>query len=381
MDWKRFAVAITDAQFVQGGLASMIAGYATHPLDLIKVRMQLQGEVAAVTSLAYALEVKPVRIAMPRIGPVGMCMNVVQTEGIRALYSGVSASVLRQFLYSSTRIGLYEHLKMQWRDPRQQQQGTGLPLVKKVTAALLAGAAGAAVGNPADLAMVRMQADGRLPSHLRRNYKSVTDALVRMVRQDGLKSLWRGSATTVTRAMLVTAAQLATYDQITEAITLHKLVPQGLATQVVASCSAGVLASMAATPVDVVKTRVMNQRIRAGEPPPYTGSLDCAFKTVRSEGPMALYKGFIPTVTRQGPFAIVMFLSLEQMRKILQNFWRLFNAEGLYRSLPVWVSSNETYLKLLSWRSMESFFRLGAFGSKLLAWELQSFHPNTFVRM
>jgi hypothetical protein len=76
-----------------------------------------------------------------------------------------------------------------------------------------------------------------------------------------------------------------------------------------------------------------------------------------------------------------MFLSLEQMRKILQNFWRLFNAEGLYRSLPVWVSSNETYLKLLSWRSMESFFRLGAFGSKLLAWELQSFHPNTFVRM
>lgn len=43
------------------------------------------------------------------------------------------------------------------------------------------------------------------------------------------------------------------------------------------------------------------------------------------------------------------------------------NAEGLCRSLPVWVSSNETYLKLLSWRSMESFFRLGAFGSKLLA--------------
>jgi solute carrier family 25 oxoglutarate transporter 11 len=77
---------------------------------------------------------------------------------------------------------------------------------------------------------------------------------------------------------------------------------------------------MAATPVDVVKTRVMNQRIRAGEPPPYIGALDCAFKTVRSEGPMALYKGFIPTVTRQGPFAIVMFLSLEQMRKMLQNF-------------------------------------------------------------
>lgn len=306
MEWKGFA---------EGGLASMIAGFATHPLDLIKVRMQLQGEGAS-PALAYALHGSNSPV-VARPGPFGVGIDVARSEGVKALYSGVSATLLRQVLYSSTRMGLYEYLKHQWRD--ETQEGSGLPLHKKVTAALVAGGFGAVVGNPADLAMVRMQADGRLPVHERRNYTGVGNALMRMVRQDGVLSLWTGSAPTVTRAMLVTAAQLATYDQIKDTIIEHHAVPEGLATQVVASCGAGVLASVASNPIDVVKTRVMNMKVAAGEVPPYRGALDCAVKTVRSEGPMALYKGFIPTVTRQGPFAIVLFLSLEQIKKVIEG--------------------------------------------------------------
>ncbi|ONK74193.1 uncharacterized protein A4U43_C03F3760 [Asparagus officinalis] len=50
----------------------------------------------------------------------------------------------------------------------------------------------------------------------------------------------------------------------------------------------------------------------AGDMPAYTGALDCAVKTVRAEGPRALYKGFIPTISRQGPFTVVLFVTLEQ---------------------------------------------------------------------
>lgn len=308
MEWKGFA---------EGGLASMIAGFATHPLDLIKVRMQLQGEAVASPALAFALDGGRRAVPIAKPGPLGVGLSVARSEGVQALYSGVSATLLRQALYSSTRMGLYEYLKCQWRD--ETQGGSGLPLYKKVTAALVAGASGAVVGNPADLAMVRMQADGRLPMHERRNYTGVGNALLRMVNQDGVLSLWTGSAPTVTRAMLVTAAQLATYDQIRDAVTSNHVVPEGLATQVVASCGAGVLASVASNPIDVVKTRVMNMKVAEGEVAPYRGALDCAVKTVRAEGPMALYKGFIPTVTRQGPFAIVLFLSLEQIKKVIEG--------------------------------------------------------------
>ncbi|KAJ7547549.1 hypothetical protein O6H91_08G091400 [Diphasiastrum complanatum] len=169
--------------------------------------------------------------------------------------------------------------------------------------------------------MVRMQADGRLPAHQRRNYAGVGDALVRMVRQEGVTTLWTGCGPTVQRAMVVTAAQLATYDQIKETLVSHNITRDGFATQVAASFSAGLVASVASNPIDVVKTRIMNMSVvEGGEEPPYKGALDCAIKTVRAEGPMALYKGFVPTVTRQGPFAVVLFLTLENVRALLKDF-------------------------------------------------------------
>lgn len=311
--------------FVEGGIASIVAGCSTHPLDLIKVRMQLQGETLspAVSTLRPALAFHTTATATvtlpppPRPGPLAVGAQILRSEGAAALFSGISATVLRQSLYSTTRMGLYDILKKKW---SPAGDGGALPLHRKIAAGLIAGGIGAAVGNPADVAMVRMQADGRLPAAERRNYKSVVDAIGRMARSEGVGSLWRGSALTVNRAMIVTASQLATYDQAKEAILARGVMGDGLGTHVTASFAAGVVAAMASNPVDVVKTRVMNMKVEKGAAPPYAGALDCALKTVRAEGPMSLYKGFIPTVSRQGPFTVVLFVTLEQVRKLLKDF-------------------------------------------------------------
>ncbi|PKU86850.1 mitochondrial uncoupling protein 5-like [Dendrobium catenatum] len=312
--------------FVEGGIASIVAGCSTHPLDLIKVRLQLQGEsAAAAPALRPALAFpgsSPIAIphsnpSLRRPGFLSVGAQILRAEGPSALFSGISATILRQTLYSTTRMGLYDILKT-----KMSSEGTAaaLPLHKKIAAGLIAGAVGAAVGNPADVAMVRMQADGRLPIADRRNYRGVADALGQMLRSEGLGSLWRGSALTVNRAMIVTASQLATYDEAKEAIIGRRLLPDGLPTHVAASFAAGLVAAVASNPVDVVKTRVMNMRVEKGKAPPYTGAIDCVVKTVKAEGPMALYKGFIPTVSRQGPFTIVLFVTLEQVRSLLKEF-------------------------------------------------------------
>eukprot|EP00877_Chromochloris_zofingiensis_P007857 jgi/Chrzof1/3324/Cz12g20280.t1 len=49
----------------------------------------------------------------------------------------------------------------------------------------------------------------------------------------------------------------------------------------------------------------------------YTGMMDCAIKTVQSEGVLALYKGFLPTWARLGPWQLVFWVSYEQMRHAL----------------------------------------------------------------
>ncbi|CAM0876623.1 unnamed protein product [Alopecurus aequalis] len=310
--------------FVEGGIASIVAGCSTHPLDLIKVRMQLQGEVQAQVpqpalrpALAFqsASATLPHHIAAPPVkpGPIATAAQILRAEGAAGLFSGISATMLRQTLYSTTRMGLYDILKKRW----TPEDAGVLPLHRKIAAGLVAGGVGAAVGNPADLAMVRMQADGRLPLADRRNYRGVGDAIVRMTRDQGVRSLWRGASLTVNRAMIVTASQLATYDQAKEAILARRgAAADGLGTHVAASFAAGIVAAAASNPVDVVKTRVMNMK---GSPPPYAGAMDCALKTVRSEGVMALYKGFIPTVSRQGPFTVVLFVTLEQVRKVFKD--------------------------------------------------------------
>ncbi|KAL3838635.1 hypothetical protein ACJIZ3_023226 [Penstemon smallii] len=314
--------------FVEGGIASIVAGCSTHPLDLIKVRMQLQGESAAPAAAPAAQTLRPAlafhtttvpapHINLPqRTGPISVGLRIIQQDGAAALFSGVSATVLRQTLYSTTRMGLYEVLKKKWTDPNTNT----MPLLTKIGAGLIAGGVGAAVGNPADLAMVRMQADGRLPHAERRNYKSVIDAISQMTKSEGVTSLWRGSSLTVNRAMLVTASQLASYDQFKEMILEKKLMKDGLGTHVTASFAAGFVASVVSNPVDVIKTRVMNMKVEKGAAPPYTGAIDCAMKTIKAEGPFALYKGFIPTISRQGPFTVVLFVTLEQVRKLLKDF-------------------------------------------------------------
>lgn len=298
--------------FVEGGLAAVVAGCATHPLDLIKVRMQLQGEALS-KSLSEGLTKKSLNLGVQG-GVLGVGLKIVQKEGALALFSGVSASALRHAVYSTTRLGLYEVLKQHWSD----EEGR-LPVSKKILAGLIAGAIGAAVGNPADVAMVRMQADGRLPFHERRNYASVADALFQMVQTEGFGSLWRGSLPTVQRAMVVTAAQLASYDHFKESLLASKVMDDGFATHFAASFLAGLVASIVSNPVDVVKTRIQNMKVLPGLPPPYLGSLDCALKTIQGEGPFALYKGFVPNVTRQGPFTITLFVTLEQIRHLLKD--------------------------------------------------------------
>ena len=45
---------------------------------------------------------------------------------------------------------------------------------------------------------------------------------------------------------------------------------------------------------------------------------------VTNEGPLALYKGFVPTFTRQAPYVIVTFLTLEQCKKA----WKRLDGEA-----------------------------------------------------
>lgn len=100
-----------------------------------------------------------------------------------------------------------------------------------------------------------MTADGRLPPNERRNYKHVVDALFRIYREEGLLTLWRGAIPTMGRAMVVNAAQLASYSQAKQILVENLNLSEGIFLHFVASMISGLITTAASMPVDIAKTR------------------------------------------------------------------------------------------------------------------------------
>uniref|UniRef100_A0A0G4FY07 ATP-grasp domain-containing protein n=1 Tax=Chromera velia CCMP2878 TaxID=1169474 RepID=A0A0G4FY07_9ALVE len=305
------------ASFMIGQTGAVIAGAATHPVDLVKVRMQLAGQGGGDAAGAAV-----------RRGMLATGVDVVQTEGVMALYKGLSANVARQASFVGTKFGAYDALKRGMETggigtTKPKEDGSvQLTFAGKIGAGLGAGAAGAMVGNPADMVMVRMQADGLLPPDQQRNYKHVGHAMGTVVKEEGVTALWRGAGPTVNRAMIVTAAQMACYDQSKEEILKRTPLRDGPAVHMGASLVAGVVAAVFSNPFDVAKTRLMQMSPDAvtGKMP-YSGTADCIVKTVSNEGPTAVYKGIAPTIARQVPLNMLRFMCVEQLRNLyLKSF-------------------------------------------------------------
>lgn len=284
--------------FVQGSLGAAVGGAAAHPLDLIKVRMQLQGLGGA---------------AAGKLNMFQMGAHIFRSQGPLGLMKGVDASICRQLVYSGTRFGMYDVLK----NAAGESKDSPLSIVGKAGCAAGAGAIGAFVGNPGDLAMVRMQADGRLPEAERRGYKNIFDAVSKIAKTEGVMAMWRtGVVPNMNRAMIVTVGQLAAYDQCKQTLLAYGA-KDTIPTHFGASFMAAFIASAMSNPVDVAKTRLMNQK---GGERLYSGMGDCIASTVRAEGPLALYKGFAATFSRQCPYVVVTWITVEQLKKAMKDW-------------------------------------------------------------
>jgi solute carrier family 25 oxoglutarate transporter 11 len=137
---------------------------------------------------------------------------------------------------------------------------------------VVSGGLGSFLGTPAEVALIRMTLDGRLPVAERRNYAHVFDALGRIIREEGVSKLWRGAIPTATRAMIVNAAQMPTYSQAKQALVSNGLMEQGFPLHAVSSLIAAFVTTAVSLPVDIVKTRYQNMKVVQGKPE-YSGIL------------------------------------------------------------------------------------------------------------
>ncbi|VDL73962.1 unnamed protein product [Nippostrongylus brasiliensis] len=287
----------------------MTAAAIVQPLDLLKNRMQLAGKDDSIGSISGVKKYKTSFHAFK---------GVVQNEGFFALYNGLSAGLLRQATYTTTRLGIYT-----WMLETFSQKDKPLSFPMKAGLGMGAGACGALVGTPADLALIRMTSDGHLPPDQRRNYKNVFDALFRVIREEGFFTLFRGCGPTVLRAMVVNAAQLATYSQAKQMILQTGKIKDGL--------SEGCIFTIfdffdslieKVTPLWSLDHRQSVDGLLYGcnlKKQSYCSSYRGECLLLRKEGVFAFWKGFTPYYMRLGPHTVLTFIFLEQFNRAYIN--------------------------------------------------------------
>jgi len=277
--------------FATGSLSGMFATCCIQPVDMVKVRIQLLAGTAEAA------------------GPVTIASNMLKNEGLAAFYKGLDAGLTRQVIYTGARLGLFDKFTGMVKTP-----GKGLSFVENAGCALSAGGIAAVIGNPADLALIRMQADSMKPAAERAGYTSVLTTMGMIMKSDGVGGLMAGAAPTATRAMALNFGMLAFNASAKDA--LGNAGVTGAAQVFGASAIAGFFASFFSLPFDFVKSQMQSQKPNpeTGELP-FKSSIDCATKIMAEGGPLRFYAGFPTFYVRIAPHAMITLIAQDGIKK------------------------------------------------------------------
>lgn len=272
-------------QVGMAGTAAVITVTFIHPIDVVKTRIQISSEYGA-------------------LGMAGSTKKIMSAEGVSALWKGVNAAWLRESSYTSLRLGLYEPCKVAFGCTSPETT----TFLKKFAAGSAAGALGSLAGNPFDVLKTRMMAsEGAVPS--------ITATAKDLFKNQGMSGFYRGIDSNIARAMVLNGTKMACYDQMKGVVvSTTGLEKSSLLVQFLAAASAGFFMTCTVSPFDMIRTRLMNQPADAKV---YNNAADCMMKIIKNEGPLTLWRGFIPIWSRFAPTTTIQLVIFEQLRGLM----------------------------------------------------------------
>ncbi|KAK7465453.1 Mitochondrial oxaloacetate carrier protein [Stygiomarasmius scandens] len=285
--------------FVCGGIAACIAVTISNPAEVIKTRLQLQGE------LAKGGSPKVYKHAGDAFA------KTLKNEGIRGLQRGLGPAYMYQMLLNGSRLGFYEPFRRNinklvgWA-PEEQ-----VPITS-VIAGASSGAVGASLGNPLFLIKARMQAySPALPVGAQHYYKNPFHALSTIFRAERWRGLVRGIDAAILRTSMGSSVQLPSYNFTKTQLVNHGILPANSTwTFLASSAVSGACVCVVMQPADTALTRMYNQPTIVNEAGKHVGALyknplDCLWKTFKTEGVRGWYKGSTAHFLRIAPHTII----------------------------------------------------------------------------
>ncbi|KAL3269381.1 hypothetical protein HHI36_008451 [Cryptolaemus montrouzieri] len=297
-------------EFVLGGAAAVSAGFFTNPLEVMKIRMQLQGELKARGQ--HAVHYKNVFHA----GYV-----IAKHDGILALQKGLVPGQLFQLVVNGSRFGSYQILQQKG---FMSDKDGNLVFYKSAIIGGLCGSFGAYLASPFYLVKTHLQAEASKEIAFGHQHKhtGTWSAFQNIYKKEGVNGLFRGSTSAIVRAFVGSTTQLTSFAYVKQYMQKHDILQNyPIWGSFAASMIAGVAISVGMTPFDLISTRLYNQGVDAnGKGLLYKGYLDCVVKIWKSEGFLGFYKGLGPSYFRLGPHTVLCLVFWDEFRNIYKNF-------------------------------------------------------------
>lgn len=173
------------------------AEFATYPLDLVKTRMQVQGYFPDQNMPGYTYR-----------NPWATFKGVVQEEGLRKLYAGISAQVVRHIFFGGTKFIIFDALSqnLETSGPNNKLE---LSYPHSCFCAIIAGGCANLVTVPTELFKIRMQMEAkRRAAGFPPRINNVVQGLTSTIQKNGFSGLWAGVVPTMWRGALHTLGEL-----------------------------------------------------------------------------------------------------------------------------------------------------------------------------
>lgn len=185
-------------EMLAGGTAGLCQVIFTNPLEIVKIRLQIQGE------LAKRSDAVPKRSAM----------WIIRNLGIVGLYKGASACLLRDGPFSAIYFPTYAHLK---RDFFGESPTKKLGVLQLLTAGAIAGMPAAYLTTPCDVIKTRLQVEARKGEA---TYNGLVDAARKIYQQEGFKAFWKGGPARILRSSPQFGFTLAAYEVLSNILPM-----------------------------------------------------------------------------------------------------------------------------------------------------------------
>jgi solute carrier family 25 oxoglutarate transporter 11 len=273
--------------FLIGSASGILPLVFSVPVDYVKVTIQVQAEGHRHF----------------HSHPFSIVKEVYKTKGIQEFYRGFPGAIQRQFFLGGIRLGGYRIVleKLNSLSPSGP-----LSFIGQSFLSFFMGGLAAWVASPFDLVLIRLQSDRLLPDNQKRNYSGTFNAIHRVVKEEGLTGLWKGSSTVVLKSAIISGISIPGYELIKQELDyLYGFAPSH---RIYASIFSTFLGCVASLPVDNFKTKLQKMIKNSDGSEPYKNFWDCLKKSIQREGVGGLYVGFPVYVVRIGPHVVLSML-------------------------------------------------------------------------